>query len=181
MRFQDPDPAATRVAMRLPQVPRVYKVSDTLDLPWVAYIPPRGPQDYENPDDLDSAILGPYGGTYWPSQQDACDFLRYVMEGPPEGAVASSDADPLRPSTWFTQGAPVELQLLARIIVKVGGDRVTNVVILPAVGATDPPDPFHVWDAHGASDERIAEAIEIADTTTWAPLEHLPDGLSWES
>lgn len=45
---------------------------------WRVWIPPRGPQDYEN-GTPDSAIFAPYGDTFWPTHREACDFVTQVL------------------------------------------------------------------------------------------------------
>lgn len=47
---------------------------------WQVWVPPRGPEAYEVPSDPDSALLGPYGDSYWSSWQDAVRFVRRVLE-----------------------------------------------------------------------------------------------------
>lgn len=56
---------------------KVYKMAPEC---WVAYIPPRGDQDFEG--DL---ILAPYGDTYWTTWSEACWFLQLVLPHWPTG------------------------------------------------------------------------------------------------
>lgn len=62
--------------------PTVRRVETRLDNPWQVFIPPRGPQDYEDDNTL-GARLGPYGDSYWPTFEAACEFVRLVTQTPP--------------------------------------------------------------------------------------------------
>lgn len=70
--------------------------------------------------------------------------------------------------------AVVQLELPARVLIEVGTDGVKEVVILPA------QDPCTVADARGASQQRIDAALEIGNSSDWAPLHDLPKNVRWE-
>jgi len=62
----------------MPEHPCIER-SGTADAPWWVWIPPRGPQDF----DADEwSILGPYGGTYWPTFDEAVEFMRRTTSDP---------------------------------------------------------------------------------------------------
>lgn len=42
---------------------------------WEVYIPPTKPEHFENGDVLNGAVLGPWGESYWPTWEEARDFL----------------------------------------------------------------------------------------------------------
>lgn len=46
---------------------------------WRLWIPPTGLDCYEG-GTLDGALLSPFGDSYWPTQEDACEFLAAMQE-----------------------------------------------------------------------------------------------------
>lgn len=51
---------------------------------WRAWIPPRGPQDFEGGDVVEGAHLGPYGDSFWPTKAEARAFVERVTGAPPQ-------------------------------------------------------------------------------------------------
>lgn len=68
--------------------PFIVKVDCTLfdwyepgsDVPWMLWIPPTGPECYEGGDELEGALLGPWGESFWDTHQHACEFLAFATQ-----------------------------------------------------------------------------------------------------
>lgn len=54
---------------------------------WCLWIPPTGPECYEGGDVKHGALLSPYGDSFWPTQEDACEFLEQYLADQQETRV----------------------------------------------------------------------------------------------
>lgn len=103
---------------------------------WQLWIPPIAPDCYDG-GTLEGALQGPWGDTYWPTQQDACEFLQLYVETHPVCEAGHPLIVLTKGTFWLTAGG----EAAQRAVVMVDAGDAGNL----------DPEPFWIWSCNDSS------------------------------